>query len=151
MAQDTFNTLLSATTIEDTDEFIIKPLGSPEKKATITTLKTNLDGRYQQFGKVIWENASGSQDISGLTFTEGKTYKFRTSDRRLLFIKMTSTLTASLKFPLYAIEDDAYSFGVININGIGGTVKCYHYKLDGNNTTTNYCYVYEIIDMGVAQ
>ena len=74
MATKQINQLISATAIEDTDSIPIQTLAGLTKKFTPAILKDNLDGRYQQFGEVIWESENGEQAATGLTLTVGKVY-----------------------------------------------------------------------------
>ena len=60
MATKQINQLTAATAIEDTDSIPLQTLGGVTKKFTPAELKADLDGRYQQFGKVIWESEGGN-------------------------------------------------------------------------------------------
>jgi len=75
MATKQINQLTAATAIEDTDSIPLQTLGGVTKRFTPAILKDNLDGRYQQLGTIIWEEANGAQEATGLTFTTGKVYE----------------------------------------------------------------------------
>lgn len=47
------------TPLADTDSLVKQSVAGLTGKATLTDIKSNLDGRYKQRDVVVWENASG--------------------------------------------------------------------------------------------
>jgi len=152
MAQDTFNTLPSATAIEDTDGIIIKPSGSPEKKATITTLKANFDGRYQKLGEVIFTSINGSSFLPA-TFTVGHEYLIYMNTQYLFdeygsyfigrqIIDFIYTADAVIDINIYSGISGA---GTNEINSFSITSSGISRPAGGEGR------IFKIVDMGVAQ
>jgi len=149
MATKQINQLTAATAIEDTDSIPLQTVGGVTKKFTPTELKTNLDGRYQQFGEVKFESETG--DISGAFTSEtGHLYKIyvnTTCDNsgNIYGKQVLSAIyetAADIPVTILNIHDVVYGHSFISINSLGFIVT----------TSTGYTLkVYKIIDMGVAQ
>jgi len=153
MATKQINQLISATAIEDTDSIPIQTLAGLTKKFTPATLKTNLDGRYQQLGEVVFDVETGVLSVSSLTMTTGNVYEIhcavQPTNQATIIIRLiyAPVYTWNIIAP-FAISDMRIGTLVALVNGSG--FNAFTYDINHTQQTDSF-YIKKIIDMGVAQ
>lgn len=107
MANKQIKDYAAVTALEDTDSFPLQTIAPATRRTTLAELKENLDGRYQQFGEVIWEDEDGATSIT-LTLDSNKVFDIYVAAndsgtmQKIIRIKtIISTDEVNIPFPYY--------------------------------------------------